>query len=83
MSTSDALPANDLFLTAVQELGHVLGLPHSSNPSSAMFFLALDGPVFLDSADPAALAARRHLRAAAGTGEVTKSAFQVWRRVSP
>ena len=78
-----SLPANELVLTAVHELGHLLGLPHNSNPSSAMFFLALDGPVFLDSSDLAALAARHHLRAAAGTGEVTRSALQTWRRVSP
>jgi hypothetical protein len=60
-----SLPASELFLTAVHELGHMLGLPHSSNASSVMYFLALDGPVFLDSADLAALAARHRLRAVA------------------
>jgi hypothetical protein len=77
-----SLPADELFLTAVHELGHLLGLPHSSNASSVMYFLALDGPVFLDSADLAALAARHRLRAAAGTGDVPESAVQAWRRVS-
>jgi hypothetical protein len=77
-----ALPADELFVTAVHELGHVLGLPHSSNSSSVMYFLALDGPVFLDSADLAALAARHRLRGASGTGEVPESAVQTWRRVS-
>ena len=57
------LPADELFLTAVHELGHVLGLPHSANSKSVMYFLAVDGPVFLDSADFAALAARHRLRA--------------------
>jgi hypothetical protein len=77
-----SLPAHELFLTAVHELGHLLGLPHSSNPSSVMYFLALDGPVILDSADLAALAARHRLRPAAGTGDVSESAVLVSRRVS-
>jgi len=77
-----SLPADELFLTAVHELGHLLGLQHSSNASSVMYFLALDGPVFLDSADLTALAARHRLRAVAGTGDVPESAVQAWRRVS-
>ena len=77
-----SLPADELFVTAVHELGHLLGLQHSSNASSVMYFLALDGPVFLDSADLAALATRHRLRAVAGTGDVPESAVQAWRRVS-
>jgi hypothetical protein len=76
-----SLRADELFVTAVHELGHVLGLQHSSNASSVMYFLALDGPVFLDSDDLAALAARHRLRAAAGAGDVPESAVQSWRRV--
>ncbi len=58
-----SLPANELFLTAVHELGHVFGLPHSHNASSVMYFLRLDGPAFLDDTDLAALATRHKLRA--------------------
>jgi len=78
-----SLPAKELFLTAVHELGHLLGLPHSSNGSSVMYFLALDDAVFLDSADLAALAARHSLRAVAGAGDGPESAVPAWRRVSP
>ena len=56
------LPAKELFTTAVHEIGHLLGLPHSANPSSVMYFLYLDGQVCLDSADVSFLAARHKLR---------------------
>ncbi|MGJ5815278.1 matrixin family metalloprotease [Paludibaculum fermentans] len=76
------LPANELFVTVVHELGHLLGLPHSANSSSVMYFLALDGPVFLDSADLAVLAARHRIRDSAEINRAPQSTLQAWRRVS-
>ena len=56
------LPVNELFTTAVHEIGHLLGLPHSANPNSVMYFLYLDGPVCLDSGDVSHLAVLHKLR---------------------
>ena len=57
------MPREELFITAVHELGHVLGLQHRTNPASVMYFLRLNGPLFLDDSDLAALAIRHKLRA--------------------
>ncbi|MGC4055140.1 MAG: matrixin family metalloprotease [Paludibaculum sp.] len=73
---------NELFVTAVHELGHILGLPHSANASSVMYFLALDGPVFLDTADLAVLSAKHRLREVITTGSAPKSSLQAWRRAA-
>ena len=57
-----SLTRGDQYQTAVHELGHLLGLPHSPNASSIMYFLLLSGPASLDAADLAALAIRHKLR---------------------
>lgn len=74
--------SNELFVTAVHELGHILGLPHSSNASSVMYFLALDGPVYLDSADLTALAAKHRLREVTSTNSAPQPSLQAWRRAA-
>jgi hypothetical protein len=59
-----SLPREELYVTAVHELGHVLGLRHNPSARSVMFYLRVDGPLVLDAADLSTLARRHKLRAA-------------------
>jgi hypothetical protein len=53
----------EMYLTAVHEIGHMLGLKHNPSAKSVMYYLDLDGPEYLDSADLSSLAQRHKLRA--------------------
>ncbi len=53
---------DELYATAVHELGHIFGLFHSNHPSSVMFYIDADATSLLDEADLRALAARHMLR---------------------
>jgi matrixin len=52
----------DLYRISVHEIGHVLGLQHSANATSVMYFLNLEGLDWLDPTDLAALAIHHKLR---------------------
>jgi Matrixin len=56
------LSGTEMYLTAVHEIGHILGLRHNLNPRSVMYFLNPEGPARLDRKDFAVLAARHKLR---------------------
>jgi hypothetical protein len=57
-----ALTPEEMYLTAVHEIGHILGLKHNPSPSSVMYYLDLNGREVLDCSDLRALAARHKLR---------------------
>ena len=58
------LSANELYQISLHEIGHVLGLQHSSNAMSVMYGFNLEGQEWLDPADLAALATHHKLRIA-------------------
>jgi catechol 2,3-dioxygenase-like lactoylglutathione lyase family enzyme len=59
---AEYMSEDELYATAVHELGHIFGLFHSNHPSSVMFYIDADGTSILDNADLRALADRHMLR---------------------
>jgi hypothetical protein len=52
----------EIYATAVHELGHLFGLVHSANALSVMYYLDVDEYAILDAADLHALGARHAMR---------------------
>jgi predicted Zn-dependent protease len=61
-NASQTLSETDLFRISVHEIGHMLGLQHSSNATSVMYGFDLEGQEWLDPTDLSALATRHKLR---------------------
>jgi len=61
---AQTLSEAEMFRIAVHEIGHVLGLQHSSNAMSVMYGFDLEGLKWLDPTDLAALATHHKLRIA-------------------
>ena len=64
---SPELSETDLYRISVHEIGHMLGLRHSTNIKSLMYGFDLDDSESLDLADLASLAGRHKLRIASLT----------------
>jgi hypothetical protein len=58
------LTNSELYLTAVHEIGHMLGLKHNPSVHSVMYYLDLEGFEVLDHTDLAMLAGHHKLRVA-------------------
>lgn len=56
------LPEREMYLNAIHEIGHLLGLNHNPDPASVMYFADVRGAQMLDRDDLAELAARHKLR---------------------
>jgi hypothetical protein len=61
----------ELYLTAVHEIGHMLGLRHNPSVHSVMYYLDLEGTEVLDQTDLATLAVRHKLRVASLSEPIT------------
>ena len=62
---AQTLSETELYRISVHEIGHILGLHHSSNAMSVMYGFDLEGLEWLDPTDLAALATHHKLRIAA------------------
>jgi hypothetical protein len=67
------LSDTEMYLTAVHEIGHMLGLKHNPSAKSVMYYLDLEGSEVLDAADLASLASRHKLRLASLADPVSVS----------
>ena len=56
------LSSDEIYGIAVHEIGHILGLKHSTNAHSVMFFLNVDGAEALDAEDIWDLSQRHKVR---------------------
>jgi hypothetical protein len=56
------LTQQQMYLIAVHEIGHLLGLKHNPNPNSVMYYLDMRKQEVLDPLDLAALSSRHKLR---------------------
>jgi len=65
------LTREEMFLTAVHEIGHMFGLKHNPSSRSVMYYLDLEGSEVLDSQDLSTLASRHRLRASSLAGPIT------------
>jgi hypothetical protein len=63
----------EMYLTAVHEIGHMLGLKHNPSTKSVMYYLDLEGTEVLDQSDIATLASHHKLRTAALMAPITVS----------
>ncbi|MBV9267697.1 MAG: matrixin family metalloprotease [Acidobacteriaceae bacterium] len=61
---SEYMSSEEIYATAIHELGHIFGLVHNSHPSSVMYYIDADGSSVLDEVDLDALRARHTLRPA-------------------
>ena len=65
------LTNNELYLTAVHEIGHMFGLKHNPSVHSVMYYLDLEGSEVLDETDLATLASRHKMRVASLSEPIT------------